>query len=176
MNKADKKLDRPAGVYPHPREVEYIGSMTTIEPYLERHRPQNQQQVNGFPINPTLRPGFDATANEDRDPLEAHEWWGLPYIQTDSWDKREMGDRQHREWLKVKRPEYVTLDDAEFEKDLAKRKKHWFEDYPSGTRYTMRCLDGGAWDRSTWRGDFSSLEAAIEAAQYIHGQSSFLAC
>ena len=27
---------------------------------------------------------------------------------------------------------------------------------------TVRCLDGGAWDRSTWKGQFSTLDQAIE--------------
>jgi hypothetical protein len=33
-----------------------------------------------------------------------------------------------------------------------------------GTRYHVRCLDGGAWDRSTIWGTFSQLEQAIALA------------
>lgn len=39
-------------------------------------------------------------------------------------------------------------------------KEHW----PTGQRYDVRCLDGGAWDRSTWRGSYGSLDEAIDAA------------
>lgn len=36
--------------------------------------------------------------------------------------------------------------------------------YPTGIRYEVRCLTGGAWDRSSSQGMFSSLEEAIEKA------------
>lgn len=39
-------------------------------------------------------------------------------------------------------------------------RKHW----PEGVRYNVRCLDGGAWDRSSNRGAFASLEAALDHA------------
>ena len=38
----------------------------------------------------------------------------------------------------------------------------WLDAWPSGTRYDVRCLDGGAWDRSTNWGCFSSLEEALK--------------
>ena len=28
-------------------------------------------------------------------------------------------------------------------------RRTWMEFWPTGTRYDVRCLDGGAWDRST---------------------------
>lgn len=37
-------------------------------------------------------------------------------------------------------------------------------------RYTVRCLDGGAWDRSTWRGTFQTLELAIDHARALIAQ------
>lgn len=42
-------------------------------------------------------------------------------------------------------------------------RKHW----PEGVRYNVRCLDGGAWDRSTNHGFFSSLDAAIDHAKTL---------
>lgn len=41
----------------------------------------------------------------------------------------------------------------------------FLEHWPSGTTYVVRCLDGGAWDRSTWWGQFGSLEEAVAQAK-----------
>lgn len=45
----------------------------------------------------------------------------------------------------------------------------WFVPYlitgPRG--YTLRCLDGGAWDRSTSHGQFPDLPAALRAARKL---------
>ncbi len=37
-------------------------------------------------------------------------------------------------------------------------------------QYTVRCLDGGAWDRSTWRGTFEKLPDAIAHAKALIAQ------
>jgi hypothetical protein len=34
-----------------------------------------------------------------------------------------------------------------------------------GVRYDLRCLDGGAWDRSTWWGSFDTPQLAAAAAK-----------
>lgn len=36
--------------------------------------------------------------------------------------------------------------------------------FPEGVRFDVRCLDGGAWDRSTWWGSFSDLRSAVACA------------
>jgi hypothetical protein len=41
----------------------------------------------------------------------------------------------------------------------------FLEVWKCGVRYDVRCLDGGAWDRSTWWGAGVSLEAAVAIAQ-----------
>ena len=41
----------------------------------------------------------------------------------------------------------------------------WLKHWPSGTRYDVRCLDGGAWDRPTCWGMFASLQEALECAK-----------
>jgi hypothetical protein len=45
----------------------------------------------------------------------------------------------------------------------------WFRPYlvSRGDEYDLRCLDGGAWDRSTWKGRYSHLPTALEAAQKL---------
>lgn len=54
----------------------------------------------------------------------------------------------------------------------ASHQKWWYRPYivtfdrwSRGTRYDVYCLDGGAWDRPTWLGDFADLPAAIAFAQ-----------
>jgi len=32
-------------------------------------------------------------------------------------------------------------------------------------RFVVRCLDGGAWDRSTWWGEFPTVQAAVALAK-----------
>ncbi len=39
--------------------------------------------------------------------------------------------------------------------------KHWKGD----TRYDVRCLDGGAWDRSTWWGSYADISEAVNLAK-----------
>jgi hypothetical protein len=39
------------------------------------------------------------------------------------------------------------------------------EAWPSGIRFDVYCLDGGAWDRPTARGWFGTLEEAIHCAR-----------
>lgn len=41
----------------------------------------------------------------------------------------------------------------------------WKAAWPSGARYDVRCLDGGAWDRSTKWGCFRTVEEALACAQ-----------
>lgn len=50
----------------------------------------------------------------------------------------------------------------------------WFRPYllcDAGGGYQLRCLDGGAWDRSTWQGDYTELPAALEAARELSERS-----
>jgi hypothetical protein len=44
--------------------------------------------------------------------------------------------------------------------------------WPGGVRYDLRCLDGGAWDRSTCWGCFATLDEAIAAARARIGGAS----
>lgn len=93
-----------------------------------------------IPVNPRLPKNFDCTPNEDR-PDSHMKWWNRPYIQT--YTLESFGDV-----------------DEEF-------KRKWMESWPTGTRYDLRCLDGGAWDRSTWYGSFKTLEEAMEAGKIL---------
>lgn len=89
-----------------------------------------------LPVNPRLPPRFDDTPNDQRPPSHGF-WWFRPYIVTDTM-----------------RPGAPTGS-----------REEWLSAWPSGIRYDVRCLDGGAWDRSTWWGSFSTLEDAIQRAR-----------
>lgn len=103
-----------------PRTIDYLDEPLELDDYEERHRPANQRQVRGVPVDPLLRETFEITPHDERDPLEIEDWWNRPFIVSHQSDE--------------------------------------------GVRYDVRCLDGGAWDRSTWRGTYESLDAAVDSA------------
>lgn len=109
-------------------------------------------------INPLLPHGFDSTPNDGR-PVSHQKWWNLPYVVTETIAEMDAfyADR--------------TDDHAEAgRKHWGDIRKKWLESWPSGIRYDVRCLDGGAWDRSTNWGAFASLEEALQCA---HGGPSW---
>ncbi|ODS23595.1 hypothetical protein AB835_08260 [Candidatus Endobugula sertula] len=178
--RVEKALEEPAvGAISQVRTVEYIGMETEIAPYLEKYRPVHQELVEGFPVNPTLRPDFDSTDNNERDPLEIEDWWGKPYIVTDEYWQADDSYSDYVERMsdpKVKDLISKVDTEEEFCKRMDDDKKSWFEHWPTGTRYEVRCLDGGAWDRSSSKGMFSSLELAIFVCNKIVESDSFLFC
>lgn len=95
-----------------------------------------------IPVDPKLPKDFDNTPNEDR-PKSHKRWWNRPYIVTCTFLP------------------WPSLTETEIEVG----RKKWYASWPSGTRYDVRCLDGGAWDRSTWWGSFATLEEAIRCAE-----------
>lgn len=128
------------------REIEYISGTIEIDSYESQHRPENQTRIqDGICIDPCLRDYFDATPNDQREGLEVADWWDRPYIQTTSWEQM--------------KPRNATPEQIE------ERRLKWLEHFPSGIRYDVRCLDGGAWDRSTWWGSTDTLDAALVIAK-----------
>lgn len=97
-----------------------------------------------IPVDPKLPRNFDNTPNDLR-PASHRAWINRPYIVTVTWEQMSAG-----------RLETSCLDE---------QRASWFQSWPSGTRYDVRCLDGGAWDRSTWWGAFRTLEEAITCAK-----------
>ena len=117
--------------------------------------------IDGIPVDPRLPANFDDTANEARPP--SHQmWWGVPFILTDEWEGETF--EQYRDRLAGYgwEPDHTPEAWADLQ---AKQKANWFEHFPSGVRYEVRCLDGGAWDRPTWWGSFATLEQAQECAR-----------
>lgn len=134
--------------------------------YESRHRWQNQTNVvDGVPIDPILRDNFDYTDNEERPQLETTDWWGKPFIVTDAWGEREETYDEYA--VRAKKNSFDADDEETFTKRNEETKKGWYESYPEGIRYNVRCLDGGAWDRSTNYGFFPSLETALAKAKSL---------
>jgi hypothetical protein len=100
-----------------------------------------EQCVNGVLVNPTLPKAFDNTPNERR-PSSHRKWWNRPFILT-------QGVPSQTD------PEAINGDSL---------RRRWIESWPSGTRYDVRCLDGGAWDRSTCWGSFATIDMALTCA------------
>lgn len=88
-----------------------------------------------IPINPPLPEYFNSTPNEERPDWQIEVLWNRPFIETTAFFSNE-----------------------EFRED-------WYKHWPSGIRYDARCLDGGAWDRSTCWGMFPTLTEAIECCK-----------
>ncbi len=75
--------------------------------------------------NPALPAYFDSTPHHERTNHDLIKWWGRPFIRT------------------------VSADQLFPEQRHAQFKAEFLSHYPDGVRYDVRCLDGGAWDRST---------------------------
>ena len=105
-----------------------------------------------IPINPKLPRNFDSTPNDER-PHSHARWWGRPYIQTETvWRLDDQYAGRTDEYADGARQYW------------AENRAKWLEAWPSGVRWNVRCLDGGAWDRSTSWGMFATLAAALECA------------
>ena len=142
--------------------------------YLKKHRYQNQKNViDGIPIDPILRDEFDVTDNDERPQMEINDWWGKAYIRTDTWGDNEESYEEYFARLQQFNSERKARDMSliqletkeEFTARVQRQKESWFNEFPSGTRYMVRCLDGGAWDRSTNKGSYPFLEEALQVAK-----------
>lgn len=118
-------------------------------------------QVDGVPVDPRLPDGFGVTPNDERP--ESHQiWWHRPFIVTDRWEPVSWG--QYRDRLTGLGHE-VDYTPEQWSDREARQRREWFKHFPSGVRYDVRCLDGGAWDRPTDWGIFGTLSEAIECAK-----------
>lgn len=113
-----------------------------------------EQIVDGVAVNPKLPDDFDYTPNEDR-PASHRKFWFVPYIVTESVERLDaFYANRTDEWADEGRRQWAEKD-----------RSRWLEVWPGGTRYDVRCLDGGAWDRSTACGWFANLEEAVACAK-----------
>ena len=124
--------------------------------YDKKYYFENQENiVDGIAIDPIFPDDFYYTANEERDTNELAHWWGRPFIITESFTEdsyEEYCERMSGDKLK-------SLE--EFTTRREKQKKSWNERYVGGICYIVHCLTGGAWDRPSMLGNFSTLEEAL---------------
>ncbi len=123
-------------------------------------------EIDGIFINPILPDEFDVTAHEDRDE-DMNWWWNKPYIvieelTQESWIEHYYRLKNEFDWSDEK-----IGSKEDWENQNERTKKNWLETWPTGFRYNVRCLDGGAWDRSTNKGMFATFEAAIDIAKKL---------
>jgi hypothetical protein len=146
-----KATATPRGAAPHPGGLTGRAGFRTFR--IDSLVFSAKDKVDGVLVDPKLPKAFDSTPNDERSPSHQR-WWGLPYVVTSSveeWD-RYYAERTD-EWAEKGREHW------------AKGRPEWMAAWPSGTRYEVRCLDGGAWDRSTSWGMFATLAAAIACAK-----------
>ncbi len=128
--------------------------MTVMQEFkIGKHTFKAEKYIDGILVNPLLPKAFDDTPNDSRSKAQVEKWWGRPFIRTmtvEEWDKI----------YAERTDEYAEAGRAHWEKG----RPEWMKAWPSGTRYETRCLDGGAWDRSTGWGMFPTLEQALACA------------
>ena len=110
-------------------------------------------------INPKLPKHFFNLDNSLRSPTELNKFWDVPIILTYEYEDDDTWE-DYQERTAGFEYEYVKKTEVDFNNWIQEKKELWFKNYPTGTAFTVHCLDGGAWDRPTWWGDFCSLEEA----------------
>lgn len=117
----------------------------------------------GVLINPFLPEGFDDTPNDERSEEELARWWGRRFIETSRIEDQLEDFESYAARCEIDgmEPHFAQ---ADWEAQQQQLRQQLEERYPSGTAYHVRCLDGGAWDRSTWWGSTDTLEGALEIA------------
>jgi len=128
--------------------------------YCERHYYDNQIKVEGVPINPVLRYYFDSTPNEDRNKKEMADWFDMPYIVTRCFVRD-----TYKEYLSRMGESDTIQTKEEWESERTLRIIDWNSEWKEGLIYVVRCLNGGAWDRSSNLGHFDNLDDALSFAK-----------
>ena len=143
---------------------EYPYDVSVITPYEEKHYYENQKVFDdGIPIDPVQRADFDCTPNELRDPRENQDWWGRAFIVTFGW--KEATETWSNYKARSKEVGFSPVSEEEFTQRHEDQERSWFDAWPTGTRYDVRRLDGGAWDRSTDIAMVPSMEQALSTAK-----------
>ncbi|MFU2512471.1 hypothetical protein [Pseudoalteromonas sp. ASV78] len=149
------------------RTIDYNGEKLEISDYKPENYFDNQKEwvTEHIPLNPNLRDDFDFTPNKERDGLEIEHWWGKPYIVAEFATLSYRNYSTYREELESR-----GSTDIVSEKEFHEKYSDLSMEDPScihGVTFVVRCLDGGAWDRSTWKGQFNNLTDAISWANII---------
>ena len=120
-------------------------------------------------INPKVPKWMNFKDINDRSETHLAKWWCRAYIKT-----QDFGEDSYKEYLERMsytqkegyQGEYKLDTEEEFDTRRAKDLKSWCEYWGAdGIRYDVRILDGGAWDRTTNKGSYKTLEEAMEVAK-----------
>ena len=107
----------------------------------------------------------------ERSETHLAKWFGRAYIRT-----QEFGEDNYKEYCermaytqdKDYNGDYTLETEEEFNTRRAENFKKWCEHWSEdGIRYDVRILDGGAWDRTTNKGSYKTLEEALEVAKEL---------
>ncbi len=121
--------------------------------------------IDGVLINPLLPEEFDITPNDDRSDDEMALWWERPFIVVYTWHDVKLGIHRNQQRLRNEGSEYaLPLEDVPAY--VEKERVVWYGGWPNGDRFDVRCLDGGAWDRSTNWGQFATIEEALHCVAH----------
>lgn len=126
--------------------------------------------INGILFNPKLPKNFDDTDNSAR-PDSHRKWWYRPFIITYSIESLDKFYSDRNDHYTQEYPEHWAESCKNW---VSEGRNNWLKTYPTGIRYSVRCLDGGAWDRSTNYGDYGDIDAAMDQANllgYMNGRS-----
>jgi len=114
-------------------------------------------------INPKVPQWMDFKDIEERSESHLAKWWGRAYIRTEEWSSEPYQEYKAR----LLDLGYDIESEEDYNKRKAEYKESWFKSWPTGIRYDVRILDGGAWDRTTWKGSFNNLEEAISLCKEL---------
>jgi len=108
-------------------------------------------------LNPKVPEWMDDKDLEERSESHMQKWFNRPYIRTE-----DFGEDTYQEYVERMKTckGYELETEEEFNDRRKKDKEQWLEWWSEGIRYDVRCLDGGAWDRTTNKGSYKTLEEA----------------
>ncbi|WP_198266662.1 hypothetical protein [sulfur-oxidizing endosymbiont of Gigantopelta aegis] len=133
--------------------------------YLNKHRPIKQKRiVRGVCVNPVLRDDFDYTPNDARPNQEVQDWWGRAFVIESEYYAPDASYEDYMERMASYDMDYSVESKEEWAERTDKSRRLFEEKFPTGKRYDVRVLDGGAWDRSTWKATVATLDEAVNIA------------
>ena len=121
---------------------------------------------------------MDSKDINDRSESHLAKWFNRAYIRT-----QDFGEDNYQEYCERMaytqeedyQGEYKLDTEEEFNTRRVKDEKKWREWWPdNGIRYDVRILDGGAWDRTTNKGNYKTLEEAMEVAKDLMSGPTFM--
>ena len=122
--------------------------------------------IEGILVNPIEPEYIDFKDINERSEEHLEEWWNKPFIRITGYEAPDNSYEEYYERLKDFNMELEN--EEEFYLRIERDKKSWFEYWgEDGLRYDVRILDGGAWDRTTNKGSYKTLEEALEVAKAL---------